>query len=293
MEKMNLAKRLLIVTIMAMFHQSIKSQVTITYAMDSPGLVLMSQDVSKYEIIDKSYLNLIYHVKMKASANDTKMQFEDDMILLIGKKYTSFYSKNLHELDVKRDSIIKLYGMATPEQGWQGYEIRTDLQKKELTVDNRIPFTKDVCRYTEPSPQMKWNIENSVDSVFGYKCKKATTEYGGRKYIVWFTNDIPISTGPWKFAGLPGAILKVTDTEHNFSFECIGLTQQTLPIVNYDWKYKNMSKTEWIKFEKNMYEHAGLFISSTGARVIIMDNSEKGSHPISEQLSLFYNPMEK
>ena len=140
---------------------------------------------------------------------------------------------------------------------------------------------------------MKWSIENSVDSVFGYKCQKATTEYGGRKYIVWFTRDIPISTGPWKFAGLPGIILKATDTEQNFSFECIGLTQQTLPIVNYTWRYKNMSKTEWVKFERNMYEHAGLFIASTGARVIIMDNSEKGCHPISEQLSLFYNPMER
>ena len=281
MEKMNLAKRMLIVTIVAMFHQSIKSQVKITYAMDSPGLVLMSQDVSKYETIDHSYLNLIYHVKTKASANDTEMQFEDDMVLLIGKKYTSFYSKNLHELDVKRDSIIKLYGGATSEQGWQGYAIRTDLKKKELTVDNRVPFTKEVCRYTEPSPQMKWSIENSVDSVFGYKCQKAITEYGGRKYIVWFTRDIPISTGPWKFAGLPGIILKATDT------------QQTLPIVNYTWRYKNMSKTEWVKFERNMYEHAGLFIASTGARVIIMDNSEKGCHPISEQLSLFYNPMER
>ncbi len=45
----------------------------------------MSQDVSKYETIDHSYLNLIYHVKTKASANDTEMQFEDDMVLLIGK----------------------------------------------------------------------------------------------------------------------------------------------------------------------------------------------------------------
>lgn len=292
MEKMNLAKRMLIVTIVAMFHQSIKSQVKITYAMDSPGLVLMSQDVSKYETIDHSYLNLIYHVKTKASANDTEMQFEDDMVLLIGKKYTSFYSKNLHELDVKRDSIIKLYGGATSEQGWQGYAIRTDLKKKELTVDNRVPLQKKYADIRSLHHK-KWSIENSVDSVFGYKCQKAITEYGGRKYIVWFTRDIPISTGPWKFAGLPGIILKATDTEHNFSFECIGLTQQTLPIVNYTWRYKNMSKTEWVKFERNMYEHAGLFIASTGARVIIMDNSEKGCHPISEQLSLVYNPMER
>lgn len=293
MKKMNLAKKMLIVAIMAMLYQGIKAQVTTTYAMDSPSFVLMSQDVSKYETIDQSYLNLVYHFKTKSSANDTEMQFEDDMVLLIGKKFTSFFSKNLHELDAKRDSIIQLYGMAISEQGWQGYEIKTDLKKKELTVDNRIPFTKDVCRYKEPAPQMKWSIENSSDSVFGYKCQKATTEYCGRKYFVWFTSDIPISTGPWKFAGLPGIILKVTDTEHNFSFECIELTQRPFPIVNYTWKYKNMSKTEWLKFEKNMYEHAGRFIAGTGARVIIMDDSEKGSHPISEQLSLFYNPMEK
>ena len=99
------------------------------------------------------------------------------------------------------------------------------------------------------------------------------------KVHVWFTRDIPISTGPWKFAGLPGIILKATDTEQNFSFECIGLTQQTLPIVNYTWRYKNMSKTEWVKFERNMYEHAGLFIASTGARVIIYGQLRKRLPP--------------
>ena len=65
---MNLAKKMLIVAIMAMLYQGIKAQVTTTYAMDSPSFVLMSQDVSKYETIDQSYLNLVYHFKTKSSA---------------------------------------------------------------------------------------------------------------------------------------------------------------------------------------------------------------------------------
>ena len=34
------------------------------------------------------------------------------------------------------------------------------------------------------------------------ECKKATTNFRGRYWEVWYTEDIPISQGPWKLCGI-------------------------------------------------------------------------------------------
>ena len=88
-------------------------------------------------------------------------------------------------------------------------------------------------------------------------------------------------------------ILKAEDTEHNFVFEAEGLTQKTQPIIRYDWNRKIMKKDDWKRFEREMYQNAGAFVRNTGARIIIMDNSEQGFHRLNEDWSQFYNPLEK
>lgn len=286
--------RLAILLIISLSYSTqLKAQVQMSYTMDSPDFVLASLNPNKYSVLDSAYLTLTYHFQTKASENDTQLSIEDDMVLLIGKRYTSFFSKNLRENDILNDSLVRTAGYFEPNDiGWQGYEIRQNLSKKEVIVDNRIPFTTEVYRYEEKVPMMAWHIQNETDSIMGYNCQKATLHYAGREYIAWFTSEIPVGFGPWKFQGLPGAILKITDTKNNFMFECIGLSQQARPILDYNWKYKNTTKKEWLKFEKYMYEQAGRFIKNLGVSVLIIDNSEKGSHSVPESWSAYYNPME-
>ena len=42
-----------------------------------------------------------------------------------------------------------------------------------------------------------------------------------------------------------------------------------------------------------MYKNAGAFVRNTGARIIVMDNSEKGFHHLNEDWEQYYNPLEK
>ncbi|MDQ0475930.1 GLPGLI family protein [Chryseobacterium sp. MDT2-18] len=70
--------------------------------------------------------------------------------------------------------------------------------------------------------KFNWKIENQKEKIGAYNTQKATTEYGGRKWTAWFTTDIPLQDGPYKFYGLPGLIVKVNDDGNNYSWELKG-----------------------------------------------------------------------
>lgn len=83
--------------------------------------------------------------------------------------------------------------------------------------------------YEEASP-FKWVITPLTNSIAGYSCQRATTSFAGRKFEAWFTREIPISDGPYKFHGLPGLIVKVNDTRNQFIFELTSLRKSSSPL---------------------------------------------------------------
>ena len=58
-----------------------------------------------------------------------------------------------------------------------------------------------------------------------WKLQKATTDFGGRKWTAWFTTEIPYSEGPYKFKGLPGLVVELSDSENNFQFELVKISK--------------------------------------------------------------------
>ncbi|MGY0407967.1 MAG: GLPGLI family protein, partial [Polaribacter sp.] len=54
-------------------------------------------------------------------------------------------------------------------------------------------------------------------------CKLATSICKGRFYEAWFTEDVPIVDGPYKFTGLPGLIVNIYDTKKEYNFLLTGL----------------------------------------------------------------------
>ena len=63
-----------------------------------------------------------------------------------------------------------------------------------------------------------WTLHNEHKTIGKYTCQKATTELNGRKWIAWFTSDLPIQGGPYVFDNLPGLILEIQDEEKLFTF---------------------------------------------------------------------------
>lgn len=55
----------------------------------------------------------------------------------------------------------------------------------------------------------QWEITDEKKEINGYVCTKAISKINGYRFEAWFTEEIPISSGPEKFDSLPGLILYV------------------------------------------------------------------------------------
>lgn len=74
--------------------------------------------------------------------------------------------------------------------------------------------------YQEDRP-IKWEITNDVEKQNGYPAQKATVDFAGRTWTAWFTKDIAVSDGPYKFSGLPGLIVRLEDDKGDYKFDLV------------------------------------------------------------------------
>lgn len=77
--------------------------------------------------------------------------------------------------------------------------------------------------YEEETNKMEWTITNEKLDTLDCHCKMATCKYAGREYKAWFTEDIPVSCGPWKLGGLPGLIVKAETLDGDYRFVLSGI----------------------------------------------------------------------
>lgn len=69
--------------------------------------------------------------------------------------------------------------------------------------------------------KMDWKLGNETKKSGEYTLQNATTNFGGRQWTAWFSKDINISEGPYKFRGLPGLIFELYDSRDNFIFKLV------------------------------------------------------------------------
>ena len=116
----------------------------------------------------------------------------------------------------------------------------------------------------------------------GYPCQKATATFRGRDYEAWFTPEIPVNDGPWKFFGLPGLILKVTDAENIFSFVCVGLGNLISPqdITMQKMKYIDCNRDELAKIKKK--QGGETKVVNNGGHIIVTSLKAKDNYYLLE-----------
>ena len=130
---------------------------------------------------------------------------------------------------------------------------------KHIPAEGKLTFATyhvDWFKYSEPIPALQWKIEGKDSVIAGYHCQAATTSLRGRRWRAWFTLDIPVSDGPWKLCGLPGLILRATDEQGYFDFDCTGITSIEIPPIQLAKKnYTDCTPEKYFEMEKDDREN--------------------------------------
>ncbi|WP_288434593.1 GLPGLI family protein [uncultured Chryseobacterium sp.] len=112
---------------------------------------------------------------------------------------------------------------ANGQYGFKDYKLTSFIiKKKNNNSYQNYEYIGDVNFYkiTEKAEQ-NWKISDSTKTFGTYSVQKAVTEFGGRNWVAWFTQDIPIPYGPYKFNGLPGLIMELYDSKKEYYFKLI------------------------------------------------------------------------
>jgi GLPGLI family protein len=80
-----------------------------------------------------------------------------------------------------------------------------------------------------------WTLRNETKKIKSFTCKKATTTFRGRNYTAWYTEELSIIGGPWKFDGLPGLILSVSSEDKVLNIEATKIEKKSnLELTKFD-----------------------------------------------------------
>ncbi|MEQ8906730.1 GLPGLI family protein [Ekhidna sp.] len=129
----------------------------------------------------------------------------------------------------KLDSGVEMEEVNPNEFAYQvrdkeGISFYFDQEEAVLISRQYVFFNDSFVLLEEDIPNFRWEISEETRLISGFLVQKALGTFRGRNYIAWFTREIPFDVGPWKFNGLPGAILEVVDSEDKFSFKALSIT---------------------------------------------------------------------
>ncbi|WP_316781078.1 GLPGLI family protein [Pedobacter antarcticus] len=141
------------------------------------------------------------------------------------KSISVFRSENGKDLSTMQGTVS-----SRADEG-ESYQIFKDLNTGKIKVVDYTSVNGKSFEYEDQVGPMDWKIQQIPDTIINsYSCKQARLNFRGREYTAWFSPEVPINDGPWKFMGLPGLIVKVEDSLQLFSFSLIGLEQTKIPV---------------------------------------------------------------
>ena len=130
-------------------------------------------------------------------------------------------TKNLIKNDSFKEEVIEkednsfqlIVNESVSDQGAIYIDKSLDIlyETNELKPEERLLVWENI-------PIIEWLLLNEEKKIGALSCQKATTTFRGRHYTAWYTMEIPIPFGPWKFNGLPGMILEIYDDKKEVSF---------------------------------------------------------------------------
>jgi len=194
---------------------------------------IITSNAQTAKTIDKVKCTCKYNYTIQQDSTDITNKKSLIMLLQLGEKTSKFCSISTHIGDsvgylINNLSEQEQFNMFTKSiSKYQTSTLCSYTIYKNYPTKNTITLTDYIDKPYKSTQQTKFNwkiITNSDTIINSFKCIKAKTNFAGRNYNAWFTIQVPISDGPYKFCGLPGLIIKINDTTNQHCFTLKSLT---------------------------------------------------------------------
>ena len=199
-----------------------------------------------------------------------------------------FQSENLFKKDSisSTDNPYSLFGLPKPEFK---YKIIKDNDICNYFVD----YSPSHRFYVEDTDRVEWNfINDTIKTIENFKCKLAKTTFKGRNYYAWYTIDIPINSGPYKFNGLPGLVVELFDSKKHYHFQLLSIKEmQNMKNYTEKKKYTKISKQDLIQLQNNIKIKPSIILSNSNLN-LPKEGMDKYDNKHRELNKKFNNPIE-
>ena len=195
------------------------------------------------------------------STNKTKVEKELLILDVIPTgsqfySYAKFKDDSLSVVELKRqaNSGSETVDVSLSYTGKIDYTVAKKYPTFETVM--HIHILQDDYRVLEDR-KMIWKISAEKQKIGELESQKAETTLYGRKWTAWFTSEIPIQDGPYKFHGLPGLIVKIQDQSKTHSYELKGIAKyvdNNKSQIDEEFNYENEIPISYLQYKKLFLE---------------------------------------
>jgi GLPGLI family protein len=181
---------------------------------------------------------------------------DSEWMLEIKKQIPKFVT-DVYELVFSPDVSVYKLARENPDNKymWGGKPSSSDLvvqnyEKRQLTIQRDI--FEQTYLLQDSLRNFEWRITDEKREIAGFDCRKAVTRICDSVYVVaFYTDQIPVSSGPESFGNLPGMILGLAVPRLSITWFAtrVELTAPSAQLLQPALKGK---KTNWVKYNADL-----------------------------------------
>ena len=179
----------------------------------------------------------------------------------------SLYEEPTFEKEAMSEMEMKAYYMAR-----HGKAPRSELKRMYCDFNKnsrteQLDFMTREFLLEEEIPVMNWRLSPSRKRVLDYTCMEAVLISDEDTIKAWFTPEIPVSTGPAEYFGLPGVVLAVE--KNNETIYLATLIELAMPgeeLLVEPEEGKKVTRDEMDQIIREKTEEYHKTVASKGAR---------------------------
>lgn len=200
--------------------------------------------------------------------------------------YTVYNSDSLMKADLERQ--LKATGSINVRTDMRKGDVRYSVTKTypdyKISLHRRLSM--DAYNISDDR-KINWKISSEKEKIGNWNTQKAEADFAGRHWTAWFSTEIPIQDGPYKFCGLPGLIVRIEDKTGSHKMELKGIKniQGELDINVFDAKEIAINNKQFQKVIKE-YENdptKGIKQLQMGGATVILTGKDGNSAKVAKE----------